>query len=113
MIVTTPHTLSVKDAVKGINMFKKVDVPILGLVNNMALFTCPCCHTAHPVFGSGDGVRAACADHGVPLLGEVPLHQAIGAHGQEGRPTVVAEPEGERARVFLQIADKVGQSIGL
>lgn len=111
--MTTPHTLSVKDAVKGINMFKKMDIPILGLINNMSLFTCPNCATPHPIFGTSEGVQKVCADQSIKFLGDVPLHQNIGSHAQEGKPTVVAEPESERARAFLQIAEKLGTSIGL
>lgn len=113
MIVTTPHTLSVKDAVKGINMFKKVNVPILGLVNNMSLFTCPNCNTPHPIFGSSDGVAKVCVEQNIQFLGGIPLHQNIGSHAQEGKPTVVAEPETERAETFLRIAREVGGQIGL
>lgn len=113
VIVTTPHTLSVKDAVKGVNMFKKVNVPILGLINNMSLFTCPNCKSHHPIFGSSDGVRKACTDHGIEYLGDIPLHQNIGNHSQEGRPTVVAEPESERAETFMGIARELGAKIGL
>ncbi|PSS03472.1 nucleotide-binding protein 1 [Coniella lustricola] len=112
VIITTPHTLSVKDAVKGINMFKKVNVPILGLVNNMSLFTCPHCGGQHHVFGSGEGVRRVCAEHEIALLGDIPLHQNIGTHSQEGKPTVVAEPGTERAEVFMAIARDVGGRIG-
>lgn len=111
--MTTPHTLSVKDAVKGINMFKKVDIPILGLVNNMSLFTCPNCNTPHPIFGSSEGVQNVCRDHSMKFLGDIPLHQNIGTHAQEGKPTVVAEPESERAQAFLQIAETIEKSIGL
>lgn len=113
MIVTTPHSLSVKDAVKGINMFKKVNVPLLGLVNNMSLFTCPDCGGQHHIFGRSDGVQRVCADHGIAFLGDIPLHQNIGSHAQDGKPTVVAEPGSERAEVFLSIARELGGKIGL
>lgn len=113
MIITTPHTLSVKDAVKGINMFKKVDVPILGLVNNMSLFTCPNCGGQHHIFGTSDGVQKVCSEHGIAFLGDVPLHQNIGSHAQEGKPTVVAEPESGRAEAFMGIARDVASRIGL
>lgn len=113
VIVTTPHSLSVKDAVKGINMFKKVNVPLLGLVNNMSLFTCPDCGGQHHIFGRSDGVQRVCADHGIDFLGDIPLHQNIGNHAQEGKPTVVAEPGSERAEVFLGIARSLGGKIGL
>lgn len=113
MIITTPHTLSVKDAVKGINMFKKVDVPILGLVNNMSLFTCPGCGGRHYIFGTSDGVRKVCCEQDIPFLGDIALHQNIGGHGQEGKPTVVAEPGSARAEIFMGIANDVAGRIGL
>lgn len=94
-------------------MFKKVNVPILGLVSNMSLFTCPDCGSQHRVFGDGDGVQRVCADHGIPFLGDVPLHPSIGGSAQEGRPTVVAEPGGERAETFMRIARDVAGRIGL
>ncbi|KAK0628923.1 P-loop containing nucleoside triphosphate hydrolase protein [Bombardia bombarda] len=113
VIVTTPHTLAVKDAVKGINMFRKVGVPILGLVQNMSVFRCPHCHGDTNVFGGSEGVLKACKEHEMEFLGDVPLHPNIGEDGGRGKPTVVAEPESERARVFLDIARKVGERIGL
>ncbi|KAI7785219.1 nucleotide-binding protein 1 [Diaporthe eres] len=113
VIVTTPHSLSVKDAVKGINMFKKVNVPLLGLVNNMSLFTCPDCGGHHHIFGSSDGVQRVCTEHDIAFLGDIPLHQNIGSHAQEGKPTVVAEPGSERAEAFLGIARELGGKIGL
>ncbi|ORY62597.1 P-loop containing nucleoside triphosphate hydrolase protein [Pseudomassariella vexata] len=113
IIVTTPHTLAVKDAVKGINMFKKVEVPILGLVQNMSMFHCPQCQHETAVFGSNERVKKVCADHDIRVLGEIPLHMNIGDDGERGKPTVVAEPESTRASAFLRIAQKVGAKIGL
>ncbi len=113
VIVTTPHTLAVKDAVKGINMFKKVNVPLLGLVQNMSLFCCPHCHQDTAVFGSSERVNGLCQDHSIDLLGDIPLHQNVGDDGQRGKPTVVSEPESHRARAFMDIARQVGSKIGL
>lgn len=94
-------------------MFKKVGVPILGLVQNMSLFTCPHCHGETAVFGSSERVRKACADHSIDFLGDIPLHPSIGDDAHAGKPTVVSEPESDRARVFLDIARSVGSKIGL
>lgn len=94
-------------------MFKKVDVPILGLVNNMSLFTCPKCGSQHPIFGSSDGISKVCTEQDIRFLGDIPLHQNIGTHSQEGRPTVVAEPESERAETFMSIARELGGRLGL
>ncbi|KAI1078859.1 P-loop containing nucleoside triphosphate hydrolase protein [Whalleya microplaca] len=113
IIVTTPHTLAVKDAVKGINMFKKVNVPLLGLVQNMSRFTCPHCHQGTSVFGSTERVKGICQEHSMDLLGDIPLHQNIGDDGQGGKPTVVSEPESERAQAFMDIARSVGLKVGL
>ncbi|KAI0593230.1 P-loop containing nucleoside triphosphate hydrolase protein [Biscogniauxia sp. FL1348] len=113
IIVTTPHTLAVKDAVKGINMFKKVNVPLLGLVQNMSLFNCPHCHHDTAVFGSGERVKEICQQQSIELLGDIPLHQSVGDDGQRGKPTVVSEPESERAQAFTSIARKVASKIGL
>ncbi|KAI2628165.1 P-loop containing nucleoside triphosphate hydrolase protein [Xylaria nigripes] len=113
VIVTTPHTLAVKDAVKGINMFKKVNVPLLGLVQNMSLFCCPHCHRDTAVFGSNEAVRKICCDYSIDLLGDIPLHQNVGDDGQRGKPTVVSEPESERANAFMNIARQVSLKIGL
>ncbi|KAI0548202.1 P-loop containing nucleoside triphosphate hydrolase protein [Xylaria curta] len=113
VIVTTPHTLAVKDAIKGINMFKKVNVPLLGLVQNMSLFCCPHCHHDTAVFGSNERVKELCHDYSIDLLGDIPLHQNVGDDGQRGKPTVVAEPESDRAKAFMDIARQVGVKIGL
>ncbi|GAW20320.1 hypothetical protein ANO14919_098220 [Xylariales sp. No.14919] len=113
VIVTTPHTLAIKDAVKGINMFKKVNVPLLGLVQNMSLFCCPHCHQDTAVFGSNERVKALCEDYSIDLLGDIPLHQSVGDDGQRGKPTVVSEPQSHRAKAFMDIAQQVGSKIGL
>lgn len=113
VVVTTPHTLAVQDAVKGVDMFRRVEVPLLGLVQNMALFTCPHCHGETAVFGAGERVRRVCEEHEMDFLGDVPLHPSIGDDASRGKPTVVAEPESERARVFIDVARKVGGKIGV
>lgn len=113
LIVTTPHTLSLADAQRGIAMFDKVSVPVLGLVQNMSVFACPCCGTETRVFGAGEKVKQLCADRGIDLLADVPLHPRIAEDAQEGRPTVVAEPGGERAGVFMDLARRLGEKVGL
>ncbi|WQF86282.1 Putative flagellum site-determining protein YlxH/ Fe-S cluster assembling factor NBP35 [Colletotrichum destructivum] len=113
IIVTTPHTLAVKDAVKGINMFNKVNVNILGLIQNMSLFNCPHCHGNTHVFGSNERVERMCRDHNISFLGDVPLHQSIGDNADLGKPTVAAEPTSERAEIFLKIARDIAPKIDL
>jgi ATP-binding protein involved in chromosome partitioning len=113
VVVTTPHVLAVKDAVKGVGMFGKVGVPVLGLVQNMSVFRCPCCGGETAVFGGNERVEAMCRDSGIELLGDVPLHPNIGEDGSRGKPTVAAEPESERAAVFMDVARKLAAKVGL
>ena len=112
VIISTPNLLSIKDSVKGINMFRKVQVPVLGMVQNMAIFTCPECGTSHNMFGY-DGVRETCKQLGMKLIGDIPLHPKIGEDADAGKPTVVAEPESSRAKAFHDIAGKVAAEINL
>lgn len=109
--MTTPHTLATKDAVKGINMFKMVDVEILGLVLNMSVFKCTLCHQEANVFGSNQRVQRMCEEHMIEFLGDVPLSPNIGDDGEKGKPTVVSEPESDRASVFLDIARAICRKI--
>ncbi|KAG5664804.1 hypothetical protein KAF25_008538 [Fusarium avenaceum] len=113
VIITTPHTLATKDAIKGINMFKTVDVNILGVVQNMSLFQCPHCHGETNIFGSNARVEKLCQEHQINFLGDIPLHPNIGDDGERGKPTVVAEPTSERANAFLKIAQDICPKIGL
>jgi ATP-binding protein involved in chromosome partitioning len=113
VIITTPHTLSLVDAQRGIGMFEKVAVPVLGMVQNMSLFTCPCCNTQTPVFGTGEKVKTLCKERGIEFLADVPLHARIAEDAQEGKPTVVAEPGGDRAAVFMELAKRLGEKVGL
>ncbi|EFX04466.1 nucleotide-binding protein [Grosmannia clavigera kw1407] len=113
VVVTTPHTLAVQDAVRGIQLFRKANVPLLGIVRNMDVFCCPHCHGETRVFGDSDAVTAASTDLNVPLLASIPLHPSIGDDAHRGRPTVVAEPDSQRAAVFLQLARDVVAKIGL
>lgn len=111
--MTTPHSLATRDAAKGINMFKTVDVRILGLVQNMSLFHCPHCRQGTHVFGSNKRVEQLCADTGVNLLGDIPLHPNIGDDADRGKPTVVAEPDSQRAAAFTDIAKSIGTMVDL
>ncbi|KAH0536234.1 hypothetical protein FGG08_006880 [Glutinoglossum americanum] len=106
VIVSTPQDIALADAVKGINMFRKVGVPILGMVQNMSIFTCPnCSHSTH-IFGS-EGVPRECGKHGIDFLGDVPLHANICGDADRGRPTVIAEPHSSQAKAFTNIAERL------
>ncbi len=103
VIVSTPQDIALIDARKGLNMFRKVDVPVLGIVENMSVFICPSCgHESH-IFGHG-GAREEADKLSVDFLGEIPLHIDIRTHADSGNPIVVAEPEGSHARAYKTIA---------
>jgi ATP-binding protein involved in chromosome partitioning len=106
VMVTTPQNMAVADVLKGIKMFERVDVPVLGLVENMSGFVCPHCHEETDVFGRGGGQRLA-AIAGVPFLGEVPLGAAVVATSDAGRPTVVADPHSPEAKAFAEVAERI------
>jgi ATP-binding protein involved in chromosome partitioning len=103
IIVTTPQNIALDDARKGLEMFRKVHVPILGVVENMGVHICSNCGHAEAIFGEAGGERLA-GDYDVPVLGSLPLDRAIQAHSEAGRPTVVAEPEGAVAAAYRTIA---------
>jgi ATP-binding protein involved in chromosome partitioning len=110
VIVSTPQDLALIDARKGIAMFQKVDVPLLGVVENMSHFICPNCGTSHDIFGHG-GARAEAEKIGVPFLGEVPLAMTIRENSDAGTPVTVSAPEGPHARIYRDIAEKVWQQL--
>ena len=111
VIVSTPQDIALLDARKGLRMFQKVDVPVLGIVENMSFFSCPHCGERTEVFGHG-GARAEAERLGAPFLGEVPLHLAIRETSDAGSPIVVSDPESPHAQAYLEIAGKVLAQLG-
>jgi ATP-binding protein involved in chromosome partitioning len=110
VIVTTPQDIALLDARKGIKMFEKVGVPILGIVENMAVYCCPNCgHTEH-IFGADGGKRMA-AEYGMDHLGALPLNMQIRVQADAGQPTVVADPDGEIAGIYKAVARQVAIKI--
>jgi ATP-binding protein involved in chromosome partitioning len=105
LIVTTPQDIALLDARKGLKMFEKVGVPIVGIVENMSIHVCSQCGHAEHIFGEG-GARRMCAEYGVPFLGGLPLDLRIREQTDSGRPTVVADPDGPIARIYREIARK-------
>jgi ATP-binding protein involved in chromosome partitioning len=103
VIVTTPQDLALIDARKGLKMFEKVNVPILGIVENMALHICSQCGHAEPIFGQG-GARRMATDYQAPWLGSLPLALAIREQADAGRPIVVSNPQSEAAGLYREIA---------
>jgi ATP-binding protein involved in chromosome partitioning len=106
VIVSTPQDLALIDARKGLNMFNKVEVPVLGIVENMSYFIAPDTGNRYDIFGHG-GARKEAEKIGVPFLGEVPLTISIREHSDDGTPVVVAEPDSPQTAVYLSIAEKV------
>ena len=103
VIVTTPQDIALLDARKGIEMFRKVDIPVLGVVENMSLYECPKCGELSHLFGAGGGERVA-AEFGVPVLGELPLATAIREQADGGNPTVAADPESVHSGLYRDAA---------
>lgn len=106
VIISTPQDLSLIDARRGLAMFKKVNVPVLGIVENMSYFQCPHCGTRSDIFGHG-GARHEAERLGVPFLGEIPLHMSIRTTSDSGNPVVASEPDGPHAAIYRAIGTKV------
>lgn len=110
VIVTTPQEVALIDAKKGIQMFNKVDVPVLGLVENMGSFVCPCCGQVESLFGE-DGGRRLANEMQIPFLGSLPLNKSIREQTDSGTPTVIADPDSEAAKLYRQIAHRIAVDI--
>ena len=111
VIVTTPQDIALLDARKGLKMFEKVNVPILGIVENMSTHICSKCGHEEHIFGTGGGERMA-KDYGVDMLGSLPLTLQIREETDSGTPTVVSDPDGQVAKIYKQIARRVAVKVG-
>ncbi|MEE2971223.1 MAG: Mrp/NBP35 family ATP-binding protein [Pseudomonadota bacterium] len=111
VIVSTPQDLALLDARKGLNMFRKVDVPVLGVIENMSYFNCPHCGQRSDIFNHG-GAHAAADAMDVDFLGEIPLDMAIRETSDSGRPIVASDPEGAHAKAYRAIADTIWEKVG-
>ncbi len=112
VIVMTPQDVAASVAVKAITMFRKLDVPILGIVENMSYFVCPTCNSRHDIFSHGGGRMAAEALE-TAFLGEIPLHALIRAEADEGTPTVVNSPHSPEAEAFHRVAEATAQQVSI
>ncbi|AQS88778.1 iron-sulfur cluster assembly/repair protein ApbC [Neoasaia chiangmaiensis NBRC 101099] len=112
VIVSTPQDIALLDARRGVAMFEKMNVPILGLIENMSYFCCPNCNHRTELFGHG-GARAQAEESGVPFLGEVPLLADIRASGDAGAPIVLSSPDSEGAHAYTAVARAIAQSLRL
>jgi ATP-binding protein involved in chromosome partitioning len=112
VVVTTPSTVSIEDAVKAVAMFGKLSVPVLGVIENMSYFVCPECHTRHDIFNTGAGEARALA-MGLTFLGAIPLHPDVRAAGDEGKPVVLSHPDTDYGRALTRIAGVLAQRISI
>ncbi len=106
IIVTTPQPVALEDAIKGLLMFQKVNVPIVGVIENMSYFVCPHCHERTDIFSYG-GAAKECERLGVPFLGEIPLDPTIRQGGDEGKPILIAAPSSPQADAFRRVAGQL------
>jgi ATP-binding protein involved in chromosome partitioning len=111
VIVSTPQDIALLDARKALNMFRKVDVPVLGILENMSYFVCPHCGGRAEIFSHG-GARRTAEKFGVDFLGEIPLDLMIREETDAGRPPVVSHPDGPQARAYLEVAEAVLAKLG-
>jgi ATP-binding protein involved in chromosome partitioning len=112
VVVTTPQGVSVSDVRKAVGMFRQLNIPVLGAIENMSLFVCPHCAHETAIFGQGGG-EAMAHDLGIPFLGAVPIDTRVREGGDTGRPIVVEAPESPAALAFAQVAGKVAAQISI
>lgn len=106
IVVTTPQDIALLDAKKGIEMFRKVDIPVLGIIENMSMHVCSNCGHVDPIFGEGGGDKMA-AQYETSLLGQLPLAMPIRVQADSGKPIVIAEPDSEYANLYHTVASSV------
>ena len=112
VIVATPQQVALDDALKAIAMFRKLDVPVLGLVENMSYFVCPSCSSRHEIFAHG-GARRMADELDIPFLGEIPIHPAVRAAGDEGVPVSVTRPDSPEAQAFTAVARQLAARLSI
>ena len=112
IVVTTPQTVAVADSRRAVSMYQKLNIPTLGVIENMSYFVCPQCHAESDIFGKGGGQRMA-EEVGVPFLGSIPIYEPIRIGGDTGVPIVTAEPESSAARAFFSTAEQAAAQISI
>ena len=110
VIISTPQDIALIDAIKGVNMFKKIDIPILGIIENMSYFICPNCGKKSDIFGH-KGARETAENIGETFLGEIPLHMEIRENADNGTPIIITNPESPHTLAYEEIAKKIIQRI--
>jgi ATP-binding protein involved in chromosome partitioning len=112
VMVTTPQDVSTGDVRRAIKMFERVDTRVLGVVENMSGFVCPCCGTVYELFGKGGGQELADAA-GLPLLGQLPLEPKVRESGDAGAPIVISDPDSAAAEALRGVASRVAEALGM
>jgi len=112
VVITTPQDIALIDAVKGLKMFQDVEIPVLGVIENMSTHVCSNCGHEEAIFGTGGGARMS-EDHGVPLLGGLPLDLRIREEADSGMPSVVADPDGPIARAYMEVARRMAATLAM
>jgi ATP-binding protein involved in chromosome partitioning len=112
VVVTTPQEVSLSDVRKAVGMFRQLNIPVLGVIENMSHFVCGHCHERTEIFGSGGGRRMA-EELEIPFLGEVPIDTRVRSGGDEGRPIVVEAPDAPAGQAFLDLASRVAAQVSI
>jgi ATP-binding protein involved in chromosome partitioning len=112
IVVTTPQEVSLADSRRAVRMYQKLNIPVLGLVENMSYFVCPTCQHESDIFGRGGGERTA-REMDVPFLGRIPIYEPIRRGGDSGHPLVIAEPESAVARAFFSAAEQLAAQVSI
>jgi len=112
VIVSTPQDIALIDAIKGINLFNKINVPVLGIIENMSYYICEKCGHRADIFGHAGAAQTA-EKYGIDFLGEIPLHYNIRVNADNGTPIVLSEPDGEHAKAYTDIARKIAKKLKL
>ncbi len=112
IVVTTPQEVSLSDSRSAVRMYQKLNIPVLGLVENMSYFVCPSCEHESDIFGRGGGEKTAVAME-VPFLGRIPIYEPIRRGGDEGHPLVIAEPDSPAALAFRQVAEQAAAQVSI
>ncbi len=112
VVVTTPQGVAVSDVRKAVGMFRQLNIPVLGVIENMSTFVCPHCSEETEIFGSGGGAKMS-RDLDIPFLGDVPIDTRVRSGGDEGRPIVSAAPDAPAAKAFIGLSSKVAAQISI
>jgi ATP-binding protein involved in chromosome partitioning len=112
IVVTTPQEVSLADSRKAVRMYQKLNIPVLGLIENMSYFVCPSCAHESDIFGRGGGEKTA-AELGVPFLGRIPIYEPIRVGGDTGEPLVMSEPDSPAARAFFATAEQTAAQVSI